>query len=190
MVSVIAEYGLWGTGSVVEVHRLSCSTACGILPDQGLNPCLLQWQAESYPRCHQGSSSVIFIIIIFLFVFIFGCAWSSLLPRVFSLAAMREGSYSSCSVQASHSGDFSHCGAWAPGSQASGAGAPGFSGATPRLQSTGSVVVVHELSCSEACGIFPDQGSNPCLLHWHGGFSSTVPGRPRLFFSCIQLFFV
>ena len=23
------------------------------------------------------------------------------------------------------------------------------------------------LSCSTACGIFLDQGSNPCLLHWH-----------------------
>ena len=34
------------------------------------------------------------------------------------------------------------------------------------LQSTGSVVVAHGLSCSTACGIFPDQGSNPCLLHW------------------------
>ena len=22
------------------------------------------------------------------------------------------------------------------------------------------------LSCSRACGIFPDQGSNPCPLHW------------------------
>ena len=35
-----------------------------------------------------------------------------------------------------------------------------------RLQSAGSVVVVHRLSCSLACGIFPDQGSNPCPLHW------------------------
>ena len=34
------------------------------------------------------------------------------------------------------------------------------------LQSTGSVVVVHGLSCSVACGIFLDQGSNPCPLHW------------------------
>ena len=34
------------------------------------------------------------------------------------------------------------------------------------LQSTGSVVVVHGLSCSAACGILPDQGSNPCPLHW------------------------
>ena len=30
----------------------------------------------------------------------------------------------------------------------------------------GSVVVAHGPSCSTACGIFPDQGSNPCLLHW------------------------
>ena len=30
----------------------------------------------------------------------------------------------------------------------------------------GSVVVVHGPSCSVACGIFPDQGSNPCPLHW------------------------
>ena len=28
------------------------------------------------------------------------------------------------------------------------------------------LVVVQGLSCSKACGIFPDQGSNPCLLHW------------------------
>ena len=30
---------------------------------------------------------------------------------------------------------------------------------------TGSVIVAHGLSCSAACRIFPDQGSNPCLLH-------------------------
>ena len=28
------------------------------------------------------------------------------------------------------------------------------------------VCVAHGLSCSVACGIFPDQGSNPCPLHW------------------------
>ena len=31
---------------------------------------------------------------------------------------------------------------------------------------TGSAVVAHGPSCSAACGIFPDQGSNPCPLHW------------------------
>ena len=35
-----------------------------------------------------------------------------------------------------------------------------------RLWSADSVVVAHGLSCSAACGIFPDQGSNPCPLHW------------------------
>ena len=34
------------------------------------------------------------------------------------------------------------------------------------LQSTGSAVVAHGPNCSAACGIFPDQGSNPCPLHW------------------------
>ena len=29
-----------------------------------------------------------------------------------------------------------------------------------------SLVVEHGLSCPEAYGIFPDQGLNPCPLHW------------------------
>ena len=33
-----------------------------------------------------------------------------------------------------------------------------------RALSTGAVVVVHGFSCSKACGIFPDEGSNPCGL--------------------------
>ena len=37
--------------------------------------------------------------------------------------------------------------------------------AAHRLQSVGSVVVAHGLSCSAACGIFPDEGQNPRLLH-------------------------
>ena len=43
------------TGSVVVAHGLSCSTACGIFPDQGSNPCPLHWQADSQPLRHQGS---------------------------------------------------------------------------------------------------------------------------------------
>ena len=42
-------------GSVVVVHGLSCSAACGIFPDQGSNPCALHWQADSQPLRHQGS---------------------------------------------------------------------------------------------------------------------------------------
>ena len=33
-------------------------------------------------------------------------------------------------------------------------------------QGSGSVVVVSAISCSEANGIFPDQGLNLCPLHW------------------------
>ena len=39
----------------------------------------------------------------------------------------------------------------------------------PRLQQlwlVGSIVVACKLSCRSACGIFLDQGSNPCPLHW------------------------
>ena len=43
------------TGSVVVAHGPSCSVACGILPDQGSNPCALHWQADSQPLRHQGS---------------------------------------------------------------------------------------------------------------------------------------
>ena len=39
-------------------------------------------------------------------------------------------------------------------------GCVGFVAEAPGLWSTGSVVVVHGLSSSKACGIFLDQGSN------------------------------
>ena len=38
--------------------------------------------------------------------------------------------------------------------------------ADPGLWSTSSIVVAHRLSCSRACGIFLDQESNLCLMHW------------------------
>ena len=46
-------------GSVVVTHGLSCSAACGILPDQGSNPCALHWQADSQPLRHQGSPQAV-----------------------------------------------------------------------------------------------------------------------------------
>ena len=47
--------GLESAGSVVVVNALSCSQACGIFSNQGSNPCLLHWQADSLPLSHQGS---------------------------------------------------------------------------------------------------------------------------------------
>ena len=63
---------------------------------------------------------------------------------------------------------FSNCGKWGHSSSR----CMGLSLSRPLLlrstgsRRTGSVVVAHGLSCSAACGIFPDQGSNPCSLHW------------------------
>ena len=46
---------------------------------------------------------------------------------------------------------------------------------TPQLLNTGSVAVVYGLGCSMTRGIFPDQGSNLCLLHSAGRFFTTEP---------------
>ena len=61
-----------------------------------------------------------------------------------------------CGVWASHCGGFSCCGAQALGARASVVAARG-------LSSCGSRALECRLS---SCGIFPDQGSNPCPLHW------------------------
>ena len=49
-------------GSAIVAHGPSCSVACGILPDQGSNPCPLHWQADSQPLRHQGSPSSLFLM--------------------------------------------------------------------------------------------------------------------------------
>ena len=47
----------------------------------------------------------------------------------------------------------------------------------------GSVIVAHGPSCSAACGIFPDQGSNLCPLHWQADSQPlSHQGSPGSFF--------
>ena len=47
----------------------------------------------------------------------------------------------------------------------------------------GSVIVAHGLSCSAACGIFPDQGSKLCPLHWQADSQPLRhQGSPKLRF--------
>ena len=63
MVSVVAACGLGSSGSkasVVGAKGLSCSEACRIFPDQGLNLWPLHWQVDSYPLYHQGSPGFTF----------------------------------------------------------------------------------------------------------------------------------
>ena len=77
--------------------------------------------------------------------------------RAFSSGAER-GLLSSCGAQASH------C-----------CGLVQHSGSGP----AGSVLVEPRLSCSEACGIFPDQESNLCPLRWQAGsFPLYFQGSP------------
>ena len=49
---------------------------------------------------------------------------------------------------------------------ASEAAACGLSACGSWLWTAGSVAAVPGLSCSVTCGVFPDQGSNLCPLHW------------------------
>ena len=65
---------------------------------------------------------------------------------------------------------FSSCGKWGPlfiavRARASHCRRPLLLRSTGSRRA-GSVVVAHGPSCSAACGIFPDQGANPCPLHW------------------------
>ena len=97
----------------------------------------------------------------FIYLLSFGCSGSFLLSGLFS--SCREwGLLSSSGAWASHCCSVSCFRARAPGHI-------GSAVVPPKLQSTGSVVVVDGLSCATACGLFPDQGLNPCLLHWHVG---------------------
>ena len=64
-------FGVWAaggagfSGSLALGHRLDsfCTGAQlphgMILPDQGSNPCLLNWQADSLPLSHQGSPGLL-----------------------------------------------------------------------------------------------------------------------------------
>ena len=52
----------------------------------------------------------------------------------------------------------------------------------------GSVVLAHGPRCSAACGIFLDQGSNPCPLHWQADSQPLHhQGSPTAFFKSLIL---
>ena len=105
-----------------------------------------------------GSTSFFFFFKYFTYLFlaVLGLRCCS---GFFSLVAASVGLLSSCRAGSSHCQGFSCSRAQAPGSRVSMVVAL-------RLSSIGSIVLAHRLSCSETCGIFPNQGSNPCLLHW------------------------
>ena len=92
--SVIAVCKWQSAGSVVVVHGLSCSQACGIFPDQGSNPCPLHRQANSYPLSHQGSPSNLFslnTLISFIYLTVSGLScymWAQLPCGTWGLSSL------------------------------------------------------------------------------------------------------
>ena len=108
-----------------------------------------------------------------LFIFIFGCAWVLVAAPGLSLM-MVSGEYSLVAVHrlltalASLIAKHGLKGMWA-----SGVAAPG-------LPSTGSTGVAYRLSCSMACGIFPDPGLNPHLLHWQADSLPLSHQKPQV----------
>ena len=94
----------------------------------------------------QGTFFLKVILNLFIYLFIFGCVGSSFLCEGFSLVAASGGHSSSWCAGLSLLRPLL---LWSTGSRCA-----------------GSVVVAHGPSCSAACGNFPDQGLNPCPLHW------------------------
>ena len=92
--SVLAARGLGSWGSGALEHRPSngpsCSVAWGIFPDQGLNPCLPHWLADSLPLSHQGSRLWFYS---YLLVSFWLC-WVSVAACALSLVAAASGDYS------------------------------------------------------------------------------------------------
>ena len=90
--------------------------------------------------------SILFIYLLFIYLFYFWLCWVFVSVRGLSQVAASWG----------------HSSSWCAG----------LSLLRPLLlrstgsRCAGSVVVAHRPSCSAACGIFPDQGSNTCPLHW------------------------
>ena len=83
--------------------------------------------------------------ILFIYVCMYGCVGSSFLCEGF-LQPWQAGATLHRGVRASHH--------------------HGLSVTSTGSRRAGSVIVAHGPSCSAACGILPDQGSNPRPLHW------------------------
>ena len=139
----------------------------GDLPNPGVKPESPALQTDSLPTEPLGTPyfQVAFCITLFICVCISGCAVSSLLCGLLSSCG-KQGLLSGCNVGFSSQ--------WLLLLQSKGSRSCGLQQlqrvgsavVAPGLRSTGSIVLVHGLSCSAACGIFLGQGSNLCLLHW------------------------
>ena len=120
---------------------------------QGPFVCLFQQLLVSFAHFYFGllvliSLQEFFFKILIFFNFILSCTESPQCAlRRLSLVVASGGCSLVGGVQASAGGGFSCC-------------------QTETLEGTGSAAVALGISCSLSCGIFLDQGLNPCPLHW------------------------
>ena len=103
--------------------------------------CKLFWLRE----WHTDRTSLFFFLIYYLFIIYFSLCWVFVSAQGLSLVAASGGHSSSRCAGLSLSQPLL---LWCTGSRRA-----------------GSAVVAQGPSCPAACGIFPDQGSNPCALH-------------------------
>ena len=159
--------GVWGVhtfwkecSSISFSRRPAAAVALGYLGGRSCRFLLHRSLLRSTPTNTTESSTVravgilfFFFFLIFIYylfiMFIFGCVGSSFLCEGF-LQLRRVGATLHRGARACH-----YRGLSCRGSRRS-----------------GSVVVAHGPSCSAACGIFPDQGSNLCPLHWQADSQS------------------
>ena len=124
---------------------------------------LFCWYVSAFNNFQRLFSFFFFLIFIYLFIYLWPC-WVFVSVRGLSLVAASGGHSSS------------RC--------------AGLSLSRPLLlrstgsRRAGSVIVAHGPSCSAACGIFPDQGSNSCPLHWQADSQPLRhQGSPKRLFS-------
>ena len=127
-----------------KVNEWTLLSSCPSLPSLPVCPQERFWRDYS-ERIENFHLCAFFKTIIYLFIYFWLC-WVPVSVPGFSLVAVSGGHSSSRCAGLSLS--------WPLLLRSTGS------------RRAGSVVVAHGPSCSAACGIFPDQGSNPCPLHW------------------------
>ena len=129
--------------------------------DQIQVPCIERW-ILNYWAIREVSLDLFIFYLLTCLLLLFGCTGSS--PRHSGLSLVAESG--GCSLVAEH----------ALLTVASPVAEPGFQVcALQQSHHVGSAAVVHLLSRSAARRVSLDQGLNPYLLHWAGGFLSTGP---------------
>ena len=154
----------WGRGPI-SLHWLLS------LQGQGCFLYCLLWYSKLLEQCLACCCLLELKLFCIILSHIFGCAGSSLVRRLSP----------SCSVQWL----LSSCGArevaspaaqpGLPGAWASVVAAPGLRSCSSQALHTDSVVVVHGISCSTACGIFLGSRTGPIAPALAGGFFTTEP---------------